>query len=81
LRGSGDSGDTPSRLYAGDVALLPHGHGHAVVDQPGSMLCEMPVTPPADQIVEGDIPGGSGVRTRLLCGAYYLNQSRPHPLL
>ena len=69
-----DSHD-PVRLEAGDLVLLPHGHGHAMRDHPGSAVESL------DQILF-DHPlddrarmtyGGDGAPCRLLCGGFGLD--------
>ncbi|MFF5287810.1 AraC family transcriptional regulator [Paractinoplanes globisporus] len=63
-------------LGVGDVVCLPHGCGHALADSPSTSLVDVPsaslasVRPVADD----------RATTVLLCGAYTLDQSRPHPL-
>lgn len=65
-------------LGVGDVVCLPHGCGHALVDSlstplTGASSASLPeVAPSADD--------GGGATTILLCGAYTLDQTRPHPL-
>ncbi|MFC6020105.1 AraC family transcriptional regulator [Plantactinospora solaniradicis] len=65
-------------LSPGDVVCLPHGCGHALADSLSTPLAGAPsaalpeVTPSADD--------GEGAATILLCGAYTLDQTRPHPL-
>ncbi|GAA3398926.1 AraC family transcriptional regulator [Cryptosporangium minutisporangium] len=66
-------------LGVGDVVCLPHGCGHALVDSPSTSLAGAPsgslqeIRPSADG-------GGGGAATVLLCGAYTLDRTRPHPL-
>jgi AraC-like DNA-binding protein len=68
----------PIALGVGDVVCLPHGSGHALVDSlftplAGASSASLPeVVPSADD--------GEGAATILLCGAYTLDQTRPHPL-
>jgi AraC-like DNA-binding protein len=65
-------------LGPGDVVCLPHGCGHALTDSLSTPLTGAPsaslprVVPSADD--------GDGATTVLLCGAYTLDQTRPHPL-
>jgi AraC-like DNA-binding protein len=72
----------PVPLGPGDVVFLRAGQGHILADRPGSPVCDI-----ADDTVPPDSPigtvslGGDGALTRLLCGAYHLDQHRPHPLL
>ncbi|MEV4623090.1 AraC family transcriptional regulator [Asanoa sp. NPDC049573] len=68
----------PIALSAGDVVCLPHGCGHALADSVSTPLANAPsaslpaITPSTDD--------GEGAATVLLCGAYTLDQTRPHPL-
>jgi AraC-like DNA-binding protein len=64
-----DAGD-PVALATGDIVFLPHGSGHGLADSPSSPLDNS--TPAA---------AGDGTTTVLLCGAYFLDQARQHPLL
>ncbi len=66
----------PLRLATGDIVLLPREPGHAIADDPGSPLTEVRI---GDRNLDGE-PGGGAV-TELVCGAYVLDRSRPHPLL
>jgi AraC-like DNA-binding protein len=66
----------PLRLTTGDVVFLPREPGHALADDPGSPLTQFRLGA-ADR---EDKPG-TGAVTELLCGAYVLERSRPHPLL
>jgi AraC-like DNA-binding protein len=69
---------TPILLSAGDVVCLPHGSGHALADSLSTPLTDVPTAalstlrPIADE--------GPGAATTLLCGAYTLDRTRPHPL-
>jgi AraC-like DNA-binding protein len=67
----------PLRLTTGDIVFLPREAGHALADDPGSPLTEFRV---GGRDREDD-PGTGGAVTELLCGAYLLDRSRPHPLL
>ena len=66
----------PIAMGVGDVVCLPHGCGHALVDNPSTPLTGTPsaslatVQPSADD----------NATTILLCGAYTLDRTRPHPL-
>jgi AraC-like DNA-binding protein len=66
----------PLRLATGDIVLLLREPGHALADDPGSPLIAFR----ADGRDREDEPG-TGAVTELLCGAYMLDRSRPHPLL
>jgi AraC-like DNA-binding protein len=67
----------PLRLATGDIVFLPREPGHALASDPGSPLTEFRV---GGRDREDD-PSPSGSVTELLCGAYLLDRSRPHPLL
>jgi AraC-like DNA-binding protein len=71
---------SPIVLGAGDAVLLPHGSAHGLADA----FSELPANPPVAVLPELDdqIPlrGSSGSVT-MLCGAYLLDQARPHPLM
>ncbi|CAO5157942.1 AraC family transcriptional regulator [Frankia sp. AiPs1] len=71
------AGSEPVRLSAGDIVLLPRESGHALADDPDSPLTDFRIGPRAHE----DEPGTSRIVTELLCGAYVLDRSRPHPLL
>jgi AraC-like DNA-binding protein len=70
------AGAEPLRLAAGDIVLLPREPGHALADDPGSPLSAFRIGSS-----DRDDEPGVGVVTELLCGAYVLDRSRPHPLL
>jgi AraC-like DNA-binding protein len=63
-------------LGVGDVVCVPHGCGHALADSPATPLHGAPSASPADVGPSAD----DGATTVLLCGAYTLDQARPHPL-
>ncbi|CAM4026086.1 AraC family transcriptional regulator [Kibdelosporangium persicum] len=65
---------SPIRLNVGDVVFVSHGRSHALVDDPASPQF------PMGGVAAEDIPDGDGPRTSMLCGSYYLDQVRPHPL-
>jgi AraC-like DNA-binding protein len=65
-------------LGVGDVVCLPHGCGHALVDSLATPPAGAPSASLADVAPSTD--GGDGASTILLCGAYTLDQTRPHPL-
>ncbi|GLW33687.1 AraC family transcriptional regulator [Actinoplanes regularis] len=72
------AGGPPVPLGVGDVVCLPHGCGHALADSLSTPLDAVPsgalsqVRPVRDD--------GPGALTVLLCGAYTLDRTRPHPL-
>lgn len=71
-------GDQASvRLNVGDVVFVSHGRSHALVDDPATPQFPMPETGEDDM----EIPQGDGAVTSMLCGSYYLDDIRPHPLI
>ncbi|WP_018653742.1 AraC family transcriptional regulator [Actinomadura flavalba] len=60
-------------LRTGDIVLLPSGRAHGLADRGGTPMSERP--PEGGGDAEGE------ESTALLCGAYILDQPRPHPLL
>jgi AraC-like DNA-binding protein len=55
----------------GDLVLVPHGTGHAILDQPGSAatpLFDLPRVEQTDRYERVHLPG-DGPRTELICGA------------
>jgi AraC-like DNA-binding protein len=76
----GDAAPLP--LAAGDLVLLPHGHGHTITDQPGSPVRRLDAIL-ADHPVDktGHLRyGGDGRPTRLLCGGFELQPALPDEL-
>ncbi|MEV4443670.1 AraC family transcriptional regulator [Streptomyces sp. NPDC049577] len=70
----------PIRLDTGDLAFV-HGIAHGLADHPTTPLTKVTQNPdgswhPGPPTHTDGTPG-----TQLLCGAYRLNRSRPHPLL
>jgi AraC-like DNA-binding protein len=75
------SGD-PLPLSPGDLVFLRTGHEHVLCDDPRSAIQDfipdrVDSTSPIGRITLE----GQGMKTVLLCGAYQLDQARPHPLL
>lgn len=68
----------PLALGPGDVVCLPHGCGHALADDLSRPLADAPSAVLSDLIPFAD--AGDGAATVLLCGAYTLDRTRPHPL-
>ncbi|XXY51335.1 AraC family transcriptional regulator [Sorangium sp. So ce269] len=70
-------------LHAGDVALLPHGTGHAIADRARGRvkpLEEMPLEEIGDRAYEMRA-GGAGARTILVCCSVGFAQPAVNPLL
>jgi AraC-like DNA-binding protein len=72
---------TPVALGPGDVVFLPHGCQYGLADSPSTPLVEFRPEIDEDSSIDQVRLNGSGAVTRMLCGAYQLNRSRPHPLL
>ncbi len=74
----------PVQLGVGDVVCLPHGRGHGLADSPSTPLVDAGAAPETG-VPPSAPPAGSAAdpsaSTVLLCGAYFLDQARPHPLL
>jgi AraC-like DNA-binding protein len=71
-------GGQPIALGVGDLAFLPHGSAHELSSAPGDP------SPGTELRLDAAAPAGdqgAGARTVLLCGAYLMDRSRPHPLL
>ncbi|MFB4300460.1 AraC family transcriptional regulator [Actinomadura sp. NTSP31] len=70
----------PFELAAGDVVFLRSGREHVLADDPSTRSVR--VHTGADGGGFGELTiDGPGPRTVMLCGAYDLDQARPHPLL
>jgi AraC family transcriptional regulator, alkane utilization regulator len=76
-------GSPPLHLAAGDVIALPFGDAHALADAPGHpptpIAALLPPRPWATFPVVRH--GGSGPRTRILCGFLHADDVPLHPLL
>jgi len=71
------TGAEPLRLATGDIVFLPREPGHAIADAPAGPLADFQV---GGRDREDEFETGGDI-TELLCGAYMLDRSRPHPLL
>ncbi|PRY31412.1 AraC family transcriptional regulator [Pseudosporangium ferrugineum] len=71
----------PLALGVGDVLFTPHGHGYALVDQPGSPIVDFEPRPDDATPLDKMRIGGTGAVTELMCAYYMFDPSRPHPLL
>ncbi len=65
------AGASPRRLGPGDLALVPHGEGHRLVDRPGAAVAALFDLPREllSERYERLRHGGGGAATELLCGA------------
>ncbi|MFF4520176.1 AraC family transcriptional regulator [Streptomyces bluensis] len=77
-----DSG-APVRLGVGDAVLLPHGAGHVIADSPVDAAVAQEKAVPFEQWLEETGPRALPDRddTEMLCGKYWLDCSRIHPLV
>ncbi len=66
----------PVALGPGDVAFLPRGSAHGLADDPST-----PVSEPPAGVRDGEASADRPPTVVMLCGAYLLDGSRPHPLL
>lgn len=72
----------PVALGPGDVAFLPRGSAHGLADDPFTPVSEP--SPTVTGVQDGRTAEASGDRPPtvvMLCGAYLLDASGPHPLL
>jgi AraC-like DNA-binding protein len=69
---------TRIELRAGDAAFLPHGSAHGLAGDPAAST-DVPASPLTSPDSTDDT--ADGPRTVLLCGAYLMDRSWPHPLL
>ena len=73
----------PRPVGAGDLLILPRGDVHRLRDSPDSpveWLDDLLTEHPVDEELRMS-SGGGGARTALLCGAFAIEASRPHPVL
>ncbi|MFE4591371.1 AraC family transcriptional regulator [Streptomyces laurentii] len=77
----GDVAPAPVRLGPGDVVLLTHGTAYGLADHPDSPLADAVPLPDGSWPTPPDRGPVDAEETLLLCGAYQLNRTRPHPLL
>ena len=72
----------PIALGPGDVAFLPRGSAHGLADDPSTPVSEPPTTLTGVRDGRDDeTPAGRPPTVVMLCGAYLLDRSGPHPLL
>ncbi|MCO5995210.1 AraC family transcriptional regulator [Actinoallomurus rhizosphaericola] len=76
-------GGTLVTLGVGDAVLLPHGTGHVIADSPIDAAVAEEKAVPFEQWLAGTGPQARPGRdgTELLCGKYWLDCSRMHPLM
>lgn len=75
-------GAQPVRLGPGDTVFMRNGDAHGLADDPGTPLRDFVPSgwTPTTTIGRVDVDG-PGAPALLICGAYQLARSRPHPLL
>ncbi|GAA3608413.1 AraC family transcriptional regulator [Nonomuraea rosea] len=72
----------PIALGPGDVAFLPRGSAHGLADEPSTLASEPPATlTGVDDGRNDETPADRPPTVVMLCGAYLLDGSGPHPLL
>lgn len=75
-------GSEPLALSPGDVVFLRTGSSHALADDLRTPLVDfLPERQEPDSPIGHVRVDGSGPRSILLCGAYQLDRTRPHPLM
>ncbi|MGK5551487.1 AraC family transcriptional regulator [Actinomadura kijaniata] len=76
-------GDAPPlELGPGDVVFLRQGNAHALADAPDTPLTDFVPERTAPSSPVGQVRvDGPGPQTTMVCGAYQLDRTRPHPLL
>lgn len=76
-------GGTLVPLGVGDAVLLPHGTGHVIADSPVDAAVAEEKAVPFEQwlVAEGPRARPAHDETEMLCGKYWLDCSRMHPLM
>ncbi|MFI1840100.1 AraC family transcriptional regulator [Streptomyces olivaceoviridis] len=76
-------GSAPIPLGVGDAVLLPHGTGHVIADSPVDAAVAKEKAVPFEQWLVETEPRTQPDRyeTEMLCGKYWLDCSRMHPLM
>jgi AraC-like DNA-binding protein len=76
-------GSAPVPLGVGDAVLLPHGTGHVIADSPVDTAVAKHEAVPFEQWLVGTEPRTEPAHyeTETLCGKYWLDCSRMHPLM
>jgi AraC-like DNA-binding protein len=79
---AGGAARDPVPLGPGDVVLLRNGGEHALASTPDVPLTAFSPHRPSATAPVGEVRlDGPGLRSLLLCGAYLVERTRPHPLL
>ncbi|MEV4974561.1 AraC family transcriptional regulator [Streptomyces scopuliridis] len=86
LKGHGwllSDGGAPVSLGVGDAVLLPHGTGHVIADSPVDAAIAAETAVPFEQWLAetGQRERSDRTETEMLCGTYWLDCSRMHPLM
>jgi AraC-like DNA-binding protein len=71
----------PIALSAGDVVFLRGNGTHGLADSPSTPLTQVSVPRDESQPLQRTNGAGPGPHTVVVCGAYSLDTTRPHPLL
>ncbi|MEU3340263.1 AraC family transcriptional regulator [Streptomyces sp. NPDC006668] len=80
----------PVPLESGDVAFLRHGSEFGIADHPSTPMADAPIPTLVGASIRhehtrtalaGNSRHAQATPTVMLCGAYLLDESRPHPLL
>ncbi|WP_435178122.1 cupin domain-containing protein [Actinacidiphila sp. bgisy145] len=76
-------GGAPTPLGVGDAVLLPHGTGHVLADSPvDTAVAKKEAVPFGPGLAEAQPRTRPGrYETEMLCGRYWLDCSRMHPLM
>lgn len=77
-----EDGSEPVHLQRGDLLLLPHGHAHALCDQPDSPRASLEdfSRERGASLCARRSWGGGGQASRTLCGVFHLERPEGHPL-
>ena len=75
------AGQPPVPLAAGDVVFVTHTQPYGLANDPATELTHAPAELLTDGPFRQPFGDGGGAQTTMLCGSYYLDQSRPHPLI
>src|SRR5260370_28821993 len=74
--------ESPNKLEAGDLIVLPHGDAHALANPPGETRTPMSslLPPPPWQQPPSLVHGGGGDVARILCGFLYCDDAVFNPV-